>query len=281
MKYQIHNGKFYRVDENLIHSSNRGFNYGDGFFESIRISNGKAPFIHLHWKRLIVACNILQIKIPESLTLKTFHNQVLLLAQKNGEQNSRVRFQGFREGAGRYTPDKSELGWSVTSLELENSNYELNKVGLKVGLCDTVTINPLPQSAFKSTNAVPYILASMEAKKHGWDDCFLMDASGFLAEATGSNLFLVRGNEVITPDLSNGGVAGVMRDVVLSTSKEIGLEPKVGLLKFEDVMAADECFLTNAARGIQWVGGVEKKRFFKKKSEKLTEHLNLKFGLLN
>lgn len=281
MKYQIHNGKFYQADENWIDSSNRGFNFGDGFFESIRVSNGKAPFIQSHWKRLKRACNILQINIPESLTLKTFNNQILLLAQKNGERNSRVRFQGFREGAGRYAPDQSVLGWSVVSMELGSSKYELNKTGLKAGLCDTITINPPPQSTFKSTNAIPYVLAALEAKKRGWDDCFLMDAQGFLAEATGSNLFLVQGNEITTPDLSNGGVAGVMRDVVLNTSIEIGLEPKVGLLKFEDVMDADECLLTNATKGVQWVGAIEKKRFFKKKTERLTDCLNLKFGLFN
>jgi branched-chain amino acid aminotransferase len=281
MKFQIHNGKFHPLESTLIHSSNRGFNYGDGFFESIRVSNGKTPFIQLHWKRMKRACDILQISIPGSLTLKTFHNQVLMLARKNGEPNSRIRFQGFREGGGRYSPDNSSLGWTITSEELQASRYELNKFGLKMGVCNSITINPAPQSTFKSTNAVPYVLASIEAQKCGWDDCFMMDLHGFLSEATSSNVFLVRENEIITPNLSNGGVSGVMREVILNISQEIGLKPKVGLLRLEDVLDADECFITNATRGIQWVGAVDKKRFFKKKSERLINHLNQKIGLLS
>lgn len=281
MKYQVYNGQFFPSEDCLIHVSNRGFNYGDGFFESVRVCNGRVPFISLHWKRLNKACKTLHISIPESFDAKAFGRQVLALAEKNGEANSRIRFQGFRKGAGRYAPEESVLGWSMTSLKIESSHYSLNKAGLKIGLCETHTINPAPQSSFKSTNSIPYVLASIEAKKRGWDDCFLKDAEGFLAEATASNIFLVQGKTIITPDLSNGGVAGVMRDVLLSVAPELGLQTKVGLVSLDDVLEADECFLTNATRGIQWVAAINKKRFFKREAEKLTDHLNRKFGLIS
>ena len=127
MKYQLLNGVFYPAEENLIHASNRAFNFGDGFFESIRVSNGNAPFIHQHWKRLTHACEILQISVPAAFTVNAFRNSVLSLAQKNDEPNSRVRFQGFRAGAGKYTPERSELGWSATSIPMETSEYRLNR----------------------------------------------------------------------------------------------------------------------------------------------------------
>ncbi|MCB9186567.1 MAG: aminotransferase class IV [Flavobacteriales bacterium] len=271
---QLFNGEFFPADEALIHALNRGFSYGDGFFESIRVVNGKSAFIQLHWKRLEHACKVLRIAIPEELTFRTFSNQVNLLAQKNGHANARVRFQGFRHGAGRYAPDQSVLGWSAICQPLDSDQYQLNKVGLTVGLCNSCHINPLPQSSFKSTNSIPYILASIEAKENRWDDCFLTDGDGFLAEATGSNIFILKNNRLITPDLSNGGVAGVMRNVVLSTAQDIGIDTSTGLLKFEDVLEAEECFLTNATRGIQWVGAAGKKRFFKRVSSALTNAIN-------
>ena len=280
-RYQVFNGQYFPENEPLVHATNRGFNYGDGFFESIRVSNGKAPFIQLHWNRLQRACQILQITIPEELTLKTFHNQVLFLADRNGESNSRIRFQGFRQGAGRYTPEASQLGWSITSLPLETSHYVLNKTGLKVEVCRTHTINPAPQSTFKSTNSIPYVLASIEKQKRGLDDVFLTDSEGFLAEATGSNIFLVKDKMLLTPDLSNGGVAGVMRNVVIAVAKEAGFQIKEGLLKMDDALEADECFLTNATRGLQWVGAINKKRYFKRISSKLTDTINQKFVLIS
>lgn len=281
MKYQLVNGKFYEVGALVLQSDNRGFNYGDGFFESIRVSNGKAPFIQLHWERLQRACKILGFEIANGFSLGTFNSYVVALARKNQEPNCRVKFLGFRSGSGRYLPTNSELGWCMTTMELENSHYQLNKKGLQVCESKSTTINPPPQSTFKSTNALPYVLASIEAKKKGFDDCFLNDAEGFLAEATSSNLFIVRNNMLQTPDLSNGGVAGVMRNVVLAVASEFGFKAKESLLKFEDVLAADECFLTNATRGIQWVGAIDKKRFFKKAAEKLTDGINQKFGLIS
>ena len=278
-RFQLLNGEFYSADKSLIHSSNRGFAFGDGFFESIRVSNGKAPFIKLHWQRLQHACSILGITVPNEFDLKSFNAQVLNLASKNGYENARIRFQGFRKGAGKYGPEESVLGWSMICQPMETSHFELNKVGLKAGLCQTHTINPAPQSSFKSTNAIPYILAAIEAKKQGWDDCFLTDTEGFLVEATASNIFLVTGRELLTPNLKNGGVAGVMRKVVKDVALESGFKVKAELLKFEDVLKADECFLTNATRGIQWVGAVGKKRYFKKTSAKLVAHINSQFGL--
>lgn len=273
-RYQLFNGKAYAESENLIHASSRGLYFGDGFFESVRIFNGKAPFVKLHWHRVLRACKTLQIDIPESLTLQSFNQHMLALAKLNGEPNARVRFQGFRSGSGRYTPTDNQLAWSMLSQPMESAKYELNKKGLTVAVCNTHTINPAPQSSFKSSNSIPYVLGSIYTQKHGLDDCFLLDSEGFLAEATGSNIFLVKGKRLLTPDLSNGGVAGVMRNVVAVEAQKLGFEVAEGLFRIEDVLEADECFLSNATRGLQWVAAVNKKRYFKKAAEKLVDSIN-------
>ena len=273
-RYQLFNGKAYPEEDNLIHASSRGLYFGDGFFESVRLFNGRAPFVHLHWKRILRACQTLQIEIPETFTLQAFNQHILALAKLNEEPNSRVRFQGFRSGSGRYSPDNDQLAWSMLSQPMESDQYELNKKGLTVAVCNTHTINPAPQSSFKSSNSIPYVLGSIFTRKHGLDDCFLLDAEGFLAEATGSNIFLVKNQKLLTPDLSNGGVAGVMRNVVVQQATKMGFQVEAGLLRIEDAIDADECFLSNATRGIQWVAAVGKKRYFKKVSERLVSSIN-------
>jgi branched-chain amino acid aminotransferase len=279
--FLLFNGAYYAEGTPLLAVDNRAFCYGDGFFESMRVSNGTLHFIKGHWQRLEMACRTLRIQIPGSLTQKEFHRLALELCQRNGFQHARIRFQGYRMGAGRYAPEHNVLGWSMVCSELDSAEYLLNAKGLKMAFCTSHRINPAPQSTFKSSNALPYILGGIYAAEQQLDDCFLLDAEGFVAEATGSNVFLLKGNELVTPDLSNGGVAGVMRSVVLSEAASIGLRTSEALITEEDVLEADECFLTNAARGIQWVAAVGKKRYYRRGAEKLTRHINTRFGLIN
>lgn len=281
MKYQLLNGKAFSSEKTPIHSSNRSFSYGDGFFESIKVSNGKAPFAKLHWQRLVAACNILQISIPSGLDETKFVKEIERLARINDEPNSRVRFQGFRVGPGKYTPASSVLGWLMVSHPTDFSEFRLNKKGFTVGICDTHTINPAPQSSFKSSNALPYVLGGMFAQKHGFEDCLLLDSKGKITETTSSNVFLVKNEKLITPSLANGGVAGVMRHLVIQEASFLNLGIEMKDLSIKDVLNADECFLTNATSGIQWVGAFETKRFFKRNAVQLVEHINHKFRLVS
>ncbi|MGB0917434.1 MAG: aminotransferase class IV [Flavobacteriales bacterium] len=272
--YQLYNGQYYPADKELLSASNRGFCYGDGFFESMRVSNGRIPLVVGHWQRLERVTSFLRIGVPEGLTLNTFNQFALELAKKNGFENARIRFQGFRMGAGRYTPTESVLGWSMVCESLPEANYSLNKKGLHLGFCTTHRINPAPQSSFKTSNSLPYVLGGIFAKENSLDDCFLLDEKGNVAEATGSNVFLLKGTELSTPDLKFGGVGGVMRSVVIQQASSFGLSVLERPVTPKDVVEADECFLTNASKGIQWVGAVEKKRYFKRVAAKLTEYIN-------
>lgn len=279
-RYLLFNGQFFREDEKLLGVSNRGFRYGDGFFESMRMSNGRIPLVKGHWSRLKRAVGYLQIQLPEALNENTFEQYATELCKQNGFRNARLRFQGFRSGEGRYTPEKSLLEWSMVCEPADSSEYQLNKNGLHVEVCTTHRINPAPQSSFKSSNSLPYVMGGIFAQQNSLDDCFLLDANGNLAEATGSNIFLQKGNELITPDLSNGGVPGVMRSVVIEQSKMLGLTVQEKPVSVKELDGADECFLTNASKGVQWVGAVGKKRYFKRYAAKLTDRINQFYGLM-
>lgn len=279
-RYQLFNGQFYAEGEKLLSVSNRGFRYGDGFFESMRMSNGSIPLVKGHWSRLKRAITFLQIQIPESLNEKTFDQYAKELCKLNKLENARLRFQGFRSGEGRYAPEQSILGWSMVCEPADSAEYQLNKNGLHVEVCTTHRINPAPQSSFKSSNSLPYVLGGIFVQQQGLDDCFLLDSQGYLAEATGSNIFLLKGNELITPNLQNGGVPGVMRSVVISQGKQMGMKVTERLVAVNELNDVDECFLTNAARGPQWVAAVGKKRYFKRFASKLTDSINRTYLLV-
>ncbi len=167
----------------------------------------------------------------------------------------------------------------MTCQELTSAAFQLNKKGLLVGVCSTVRINPKPQSSFKTSNSIPYVLGGLYAQQMNWDDCMMLDSEGFIAESTNSNVFLIKDNTLFTPDLSNGGVKGVMRSRVIDVAEKTGFEVKTVLLTEADLNSADEFFLTNSVRGIQWVAAFGRKRYYKKKAELLLKHLNLIVGL--
>lgn len=273
-RIQLFNGRFVPEDQAVITSSNRGYRYGDGFFESMRVAKGRPLFAAVHWDRVLRTAAFLRITVSEDLDLRYFEQFSKELCQRNGFRNARIRFQGFRSGSGKYTPDDNRLGWSMVCSELPSAEYQLNRKGLSVGICTAHRINPQPQSSFKTGNSLPYVLGGIHAQQKKWDDCLLLDPDGFIAESTNSNLFLVKEDTLLTPDLSNGGVNGVMRSVIIDLAASVGFNVKMGLVSKEDLLESDECFLTNAVRGIQWVGAFDSKRYFRKKTEFLLLRLN-------
>ena len=102
----------------------------------------------------------------------------------------------------------------------------------------------------------------------------MLDHKGFVAEASSSNLFVFTNNKLITPDVSNGGLRGTMRKLVMRLAAENGYQVEEALIMPEDLNSAKEVFTTNAIMGLQWVGAFRSNRYYHKESSKLTELLN-------
>lgn len=108
-------------------------------------------------------------------------------------------------------------------------------------------------SQIKSNNYLPYLMAALYARKHQLDDCLLMNSNGNICEATIANLFVIKGNQVLTPPLSEGCVAGVMRRYLLNNLAGLTFSLQERPLDITDLANSDEVFLTNAVQGIRWV----------------------------
>lgn len=213
----------------------------------------------------------MELEVPyEDLKL-----QILQLAKENGvEQGGRARVIVWRGGAGKYSPVSPNAEYMIELIPHELNLFQLNEKGLTVDLFKQMPINPPPLSNFKTNNAIPYVLGSKWKLDQGLDDVIMLDHKGFLAEASSSNLFVFTGKKLITPDVSNGGLRGTMRKIILRLAKENGYEVEEALILPEDLNSAKEIFTTNAINGIQWVGAYLSNRYYHKESSKLIGVLN-------
>lgn len=133
----------------------------------------------------------------------------------------------------------------------------MNPTGLTLGIFEEIRLTPNVFSPFKTGNALPNVLAAIFKKEKKCDDCLLLNITGRIACGNSSNVFLVKNGSLTTPPLTEGCVAGTMRSIVSDLCKGLKINILEKPVLPEDLVKADEVFLTNAIQGIRWVRGVE------------------------
>lgn len=270
-----YNGKILSAAEPLFTHSNRAFRYGDGLFESLRMIRGEVPLLDMHASRLRAGMKLFKLDNYQVVDASWMNEAISLLARSNKIfSNARIRFSVFRDGQGLYTPTSNRFAFLVEMERLEEQNYELNKKGLLIDIYTGFRQQQHPLSAFKTINALPYVLSGIFRQEHKLDESVLLSQEGHICETTASNIFLIKDNQLYTPPLSTGCIDGVMRKVVMQLSKSKGMKTREILLHPDALKAADEIFLTNAIKGIQWIVGYKEKRYFNRVSRLLNEALN-------
>ena len=273
--YLNFNGKLVPAHDVKIPYHNRAFRYGDGFFETIRSFRSKPLWMQQHFDRMKKSAQVLKFSLPVNATSDFFSQKISELLQANGHiAGARVRLSIFRDAGGFYRPDGDQSGFLIESLALKNEKYIMNKEGLVAGIFDEIRKPVNPLSSIKSSNALLYILASVFASENGWNDALILNSEGFLAEATSSNIFMVKDGRIYTPDLSQSCVEGVMRRNILSIlSREGYIIHECSLLP-DDLFNVDEVLLSNTISGVQWLKGFEHKRYYHEISSRIIELIN-------
>ncbi len=250
------NGRVINSEEKLVGKDHRGLKYGDGLFESIRMLNGKMPFLSDHLRRLNRGMKFLKINQPKHFNTAFFRKEIKRISGL--KKNARIRLSVFRASGGLYTPNDNTPLYLIECQSLNDHHWKWFKKGLKVKICPTIQLPITPWSGFKTSNSLPYILAGLWKKEAGLDDCILLNQQGFVAEASSSNLFYFKNKVLYTPTDQSGAILGVMRKQVIKLAKKNGIKLiKKDILPTE-LMTADEVFLTNAVQGIRWVKKLEK-----------------------
>ncbi len=275
------NGAIVTDDSNLL-TQNRGFLYGDAVFETVKIANSKILFLEDHYFRLMSSMRVVRMEIPMNFTMEFFEEQILTLAKsKNILSSSRARITVYRNDGGYYLPLSNSVSFLIHAEPLNEIAYLININEYQVELYTDFYVTRHLLSSIKTTNKIINITASIFASENGFDNCLLLNDAKNVVEALQGNLFMVNGNMLMTPPISEGCLNGVMRKQVLNLARKIaGLEVIEGVISPFDLQKADELFITNVIKGIQPISRYRKKEYTANLAAQLVQELNKSIGLL-
>lgn len=260
----------------LLSTTNRSFLYGDGVFETVKVVDGKVLFVEDHYFRLMSSMRIIRMKIPMAFTLEYFESQILSLVQALKIQDSaRVRFTVFRNEGGYYTPVDSTVSFVIQATALSNKAYICVSTPYEVDLFKDFLVTKHLLSTLKTNSKMIQITASIFAQENQLDSCLLINDSKNVVEATNGNLFMLMGNTLITPPVSEGCLNGIMRKQIINLSKKIeGIEMVELPISPFDLQKADALFVTNVIQGILPITKYRKKDYKSSIGNQLVSLLN-------
>ena len=256
--------------------SNRSFLYGDGVFETLKIVNNKILFFEDHYFRLMASMRIVRMEIPMTFTMEFLEEQILKLVEVLAIKDAaRVRFTVFRNEGGFYLPNDNSISFVIQASKLENIRYKIPKIQFEVDLYKDFIVPSQLLSTLKTANKITHVTASIFAKENQLDSALLINETKNVIEAANGNLFMLMGNKLITPPISEGCLNGIMRKQIISLAKQIdSVEVLEAAISPFDLQKADELFITNVIVGIQPITKYRKKEFEVRLANQLLEKLN-------
>lgn len=233
-----------------IPADDRGFQYGDGLFETALLINGRVRFLDAHCQRLFSGCTRLGITPPDEPTLLREVAQVTA-----GVERGVVKIIVTRGAGGRgYRPSGAMSSNRVVALHPFNPAPH---GALRLRWCDIRLGRNARLAGIKHLNRLEQVLAQSEWRDGEFDDGLMLDTEGEVVCATSANVFVVRDGALVTPDLRFCGVQGVMRAQVLKAATKLRLTASQAPLWPHDLETASEVFITNAVRGIRSVASLD------------------------
>jgi branched-chain amino acid aminotransferase len=267
------NGKIIAGTEPVLMASNRGYRYGDGLFETIKVREATILLAGRHFERLFSGLSLLQFEIPGLFTREKIEKEIIQLCRKNEcEKLARVRLSVFRGNGGLYDEDKT-LQYLVECWPLDEVVNQFNQNGLLIDIYREAKKSCDKFSRLKSANYLPYSMAALFAKENKLNDCLVLNTSGNIADSTIANVFMIKKDAIITPGLEEGCVNGVMRQHLLAGMREAGYQVLETAVLVDEMLHADEVFLTNAIHGIRWVQQFRDKTYTNEKTEEIYNRL--------
>ncbi len=257
--------------------TDHGLLYGDGVFEGLRLHGGLLFRLDAHLARLARSGRALHLELPPREALGEI---VLETLRAFAARNAYVRLIVTR-GEGPLGVDPTRCGpprviCIVDTLEL----YPAEKRAAGLDLVTASLRRPSPDTLdprVKSLNYLNNVLAKLEARRRGADEALLLNLAGQVAEAAVANVFCVRGGRLSTPRLSDGALEGITRDSILRIAAQLGIPAEPATLDRDDLLGADEVFLTGSGAGIAGVRSLDGQRIGSGAPGALTGKLQVAF----
>ena len=254
------NGELTSLEEAKISVMDHGMLYGNGIFEGIRIYNSKIFKLKEHIDRLYASAELLGFEID--ISKEQFIEDVIKTAKSANYKDAYIRITvSVQSYIDLSTPEYS-INRVIILLDDDIIPEEKYAKGMSLVEIDrrrmpTVSI---PMRA-KTLNYLNSILALKDAHAKGGDDCVMLNIDNFVAETSASNIFYIKGNTLVTPHPDAGILVGITRNAVLDIGIMLGMEIKEELFGIEELLNADEVFLTGTAYEIMPIRQVYDQQF--------------------
>lgn len=236
------NGELKPADEAAVGAFDRGFLYGDGIYETIRVYEGKPFVLDAHLARMARGCEVIGLTFPGAEKLES---DALSVLRANGRGDAYLRITITRGATGSHwfaTESPSPTVFIMTKAYKPSDFGE----GLRLMVSSFRSDERSPLSGLKVIGILPKIVARTEAVRGGHDDALLLDTGGRVSEATSSNAFWVRGGDLFTPSERCGILLGITRGVVMEIAARQDIRVREGEFLIEEALGADELLLTSS-----------------------------------
>jgi len=272
-------GEYYPESEAKISVFDHGFLYGDGVFEGIRSYNGIVFKLREHVDRLYYSARASMRSIP--MTKDEMIEAVLETLRKNNLKDAYVRLVVTR-GKGdlgldpRKCPKPSVIIIAVPLLQLYDEEKREKGMSMVIAWVRRDSVDATTHE-IKSLNYLNSILAKIEANNVGADEAIILDQHGLVSEATAENIFIVKGNRIITPPAASGPLPGITANVVKEITQSLGYEVIEKGITVAELYGADEAFVTGTAAEVMPIREVNKRRIGEGKMGPVTRKILEKF----
>lgn len=238
------NGDFLPASQPIFNAQNRGFRYGDGLFETIKVVAGQIILEKYHFDRLFFGIKLLRMSV--AFDAQEIATNILKICQLNQcLQSARVRLAVYRN-------DNDTASYVIEAMPLLSPN-QLNDTGWSIDLYPYARKSVDAFANLKTANYLPYVLADKYAKEKALDESIVLNVENHLCDASKANIFLVLNDAVYTPALHQGCVNGVMRRFVIEELKRLRVQVYQQSIDEALLQNADEVFLTNCINDMRWV----------------------------
>jgi len=242
------NGNLVKKEEAVVSVFDHGLLYGDGVFEGIRVYGGNIFRLNDHINRLFNSAKYIMLKV--SLSKKEMIDEVVRTVKANNLRDGYLRLVVTR-GPGDLGLDPAKcpkafyfiIAAGITLYPEEYYEKGLSIITVPTRRNTSEALNP----QVKSLNYLNNILAKIEAKNHNSLEAVMINNEGYVSEATGDNIFIVKDGVLITPSLHCGGLNGITRRTVLEIAAKLKIKTREDVMTRYELYTADECFLTGTA----------------------------------
>ena len=245
-------------NKHCIDPSDRGFQYGDGLFETIEVFNKHPVFLERHLQRLELGCQKLRIPFPDN---KTLREEIHSLTQQSSRAVLKIIITRGVGGRGYRQPDPINATRALSLHPFPQYPDCWSKDGINVRFCQSRLGHNDLLAGIKHLNRLEQVLARAEWNSNEIQEGLMYDIDDNIVEGTMSNLFYVKGNRLYTPYINRCGVAGIIRGIIIELGQRHQLPVQPIRVTKETLLTADELFLTNSIIGVWPVKQMDNKSF--------------------